>query len=68
MIAKALFWDVFLYSIFVFPFSKVTKSGRASYYVSYMRETFKQMQLPKYCLPKVSSRKTTQTLMRFISS
>ena len=51
------------YSVFVFVFSKVTKSGRASYYVSYMREPFKQMQLPKYCLPKVSSQKTTHTLM-----
>ncbi|XP_030235756.1 VPS10 domain-containing receptor SorCS3 isoform X2 [Gadus morhua] len=35
-----------------YVFTQVTKSGRASYYVSYMREPFKQMQLPKYCLPK----------------
>uniref|UniRef100_A0A8C4HZC9 Sortilin related VPS10 domain containing receptor 3b n=1 Tax=Dicentrarchus labrax TaxID=13489 RepID=A0A8C4HZC9_DICLA len=32
--------------------AKVTKSGRASYFVSYMRESFKRMKLPKYCLPK----------------
>uniref|UniRef100_A0A3Q2PG88 Sortilin N-terminal domain-containing protein n=1 Tax=Fundulus heteroclitus TaxID=8078 RepID=A0A3Q2PG88_FUNHE len=30
-----------------------TQSGRASYFVSYMRESFRQMKLPKYCLPKV---------------
>ena len=36
--------------------TKVTKSGRASYFVSYMRESFKQMKLPKYCLPKVSNK------------
>ncbi|XP_054654602.1 VPS10 domain-containing receptor SorCS3 isoform X2 [Dunckerocampus dactyliophorus] len=35
-----------------YVFTQVTKSGRASYYVSYMREPFKRMQLPKYCLPK----------------
>ncbi|XP_037535849.1 VPS10 domain-containing receptor SorCS3 [Nematolebias whitei] len=35
-----------------YVFTQVTKSGRASYFVSYMREPFKQMQLPKYCLPK----------------
>ncbi|XP_077437651.1 VPS10 domain-containing receptor SorCS3 isoform X1 [Vanacampus margaritifer] len=35
-----------------YVFTQVTKSGRASYFVSYMRESFKQMQLPKYCLPK----------------
>lgn len=36
--------------------AKVTKSGRASYFVSYMRESFKRMKLPKYCLPKVGSK------------
>ncbi|XP_077586040.1 VPS10 domain-containing receptor SorCS3-like [Stigmatopora nigra] len=35
-----------------YVFTQVTKSGRASYFVSYMRETFKRMKLPKYCLPK----------------
>ncbi|XP_053730343.1 VPS10 domain-containing receptor SorCS3 [Synchiropus splendidus] len=35
-----------------YVFTQVTKSGRASYYVSYMREPFKRMKLPKYCLPK----------------
>ncbi|XP_051935354.1 VPS10 domain-containing receptor SorCS3 isoform X1 [Hippocampus zosterae] len=35
-----------------YVFTQVTKSGRASYFVSYMREAFKRMQLPKYCLPK----------------
>ncbi|XP_041866105.1 VPS10 domain-containing receptor SorCS3 [Melanotaenia boesemani] len=35
-----------------YVFTQVTKSGRASYFVSYMRESFKQMELPKYCLPK----------------
>ncbi|XP_034040761.1 VPS10 domain-containing receptor SorCS3 [Thalassophryne amazonica] len=35
-----------------YVFTQVTKSGRTSYFVSYMRESFKQMQLPKYCLPK----------------
>ncbi|XP_061915195.1 VPS10 domain-containing receptor SorCS3-like [Entelurus aequoreus] len=35
-----------------YVFTQVTTSGRASYYVSYMREAFKRMQLPKYCLPK----------------
>ncbi|XP_075894513.1 VPS10 domain-containing receptor SorCS3 [Nelusetta ayraudi] len=35
-----------------YVFTQVTKSGRASYFVSYMRESFKQMKLPKYCLPK----------------
>lgn len=37
-------------------FAQVTKSGRASYFVSYMRESFKRMKLPKYCLPKVSTK------------
>uniref|UniRef100_A0A3Q3JX12 PKD domain-containing protein n=1 Tax=Monopterus albus TaxID=43700 RepID=A0A3Q3JX12_MONAL len=35
-----------------YVFTQVTKSGRASYFVSYMREPFKRMKLPKYCLPK----------------
>lgn len=35
-----------------YVFTQVTKSGRTSYFVSYMRESFKQMKLPKYCLPK----------------
>uniref|UniRef100_A0A8P4KNQ7 Sortilin related VPS10 domain containing receptor 3b n=1 Tax=Dicentrarchus labrax TaxID=13489 RepID=A0A8P4KNQ7_DICLA len=35
-----------------YVFTQVTKSGRASYFVSYMRESFKRMKLPKYCLPK----------------
>ncbi|XP_070980938.1 VPS10 domain-containing receptor SorCS3-like isoform X2 [Oncorhynchus clarkii lewisi] len=35
-----------------YVFVQVTKSGQASYFVSYMRESFKQIQLPKYCLPK----------------
>ncbi|KAK5623463.1 hypothetical protein CRENBAI_013775 [Crenichthys baileyi] len=35
-----------------YVFTQVTKSGRASYFVSYMRESFRQMKLPKYCLPK----------------
>ncbi|KAM6956470.1 VPS10 domain-containing receptor SorCS3 [Aplochiton taeniatus] len=35
-----------------YVFTQVTKSGRASYFVSYMRESFRQMELPKYCLPK----------------
>ncbi|TNM99316.1 hypothetical protein fugu_012349 [Takifugu bimaculatus] len=35
-----------------YVFTQVTKSGRASYFVSYMRESFKKMMLPKYCLPK----------------
>ncbi|XP_077469354.1 VPS10 domain-containing receptor SorCS3-like [Stigmatopora argus] len=35
-----------------YVFTQVTKSGRASYFVSYMREAFKRMKLPKYCLPK----------------
>ncbi|KAM4729431.1 VPS10 domain-containing receptor SorCS3-like [Anableps anableps] len=35
-----------------YVFTQVTKSGRASYFVSYMREPFRQMKLPKYCLPK----------------
>uniref|UniRef100_A0A8C5HSG6 VPS10 domain-containing receptor SorCS3-like n=1 Tax=Gouania willdenowi TaxID=441366 RepID=A0A8C5HSG6_GOUWI len=35
-----------------YVFTQVTKSGRASYFVSYMRESFKKMKLPKYCLPK----------------
>lgn len=39
--------------------AKVTKSGRASYFVSYMRESFKRMKLPKYCLPKVSKKETS---------
>uniref|UniRef100_A0A674CPK0 Sortilin related VPS10 domain containing receptor 3b n=1 Tax=Salmo trutta TaxID=8032 RepID=A0A674CPK0_SALTR len=37
-----------------YVFVQVTNSGQASYFVSYMRESFKQIQLPKYCLPKVS--------------
>ncbi|KAM7408583.1 hypothetical protein PAMA_002346 [Pampus argenteus] len=35
-----------------YVFTQVTKTGRASYFVSYMRESFKRMKLPKYCLPK----------------
>uniref|UniRef100_A0A8C3AQQ8 Sortilin related VPS10 domain containing receptor 3b n=1 Tax=Cyclopterus lumpus TaxID=8103 RepID=A0A8C3AQQ8_CYCLU len=35
-----------------YVFTQVTKSGRASYFVSYMRESFQRMKLPKYCLPK----------------
>uniref|UniRef100_A0A3B5AIP4 VPS10 domain-containing receptor SorCS3-like n=1 Tax=Stegastes partitus TaxID=144197 RepID=A0A3B5AIP4_9TELE len=35
-----------------YVFTQVTKSGRTSYFVSYMRESFKRMKLPKYCLPK----------------
>uniref|UniRef100_A0A4W6D0K7 Sortilin related VPS10 domain containing receptor 3b n=1 Tax=Lates calcarifer TaxID=8187 RepID=A0A4W6D0K7_LATCA len=35
-----------------YVFTQVTKAGRASYFVSYMRESFKRMKLPKYCLPK----------------
>ncbi|XP_014888347.1 VPS10 domain-containing receptor SorCS3 isoform X1 [Poecilia latipinna] len=35
-----------------YVFTQVTKSGRASYFVSYMRGSFRQMKLPKYCLPK----------------
>ncbi|KAM9364971.1 VPS10 domain-containing receptor SorCS3 [Pholidichthys leucotaenia] len=35
-----------------YVFTQVTKSGRASYFVSYMRESFKRIKLPKYCLPK----------------
>uniref|UniRef100_A0A8C3APV2 Sortilin related VPS10 domain containing receptor 3b n=1 Tax=Cyclopterus lumpus TaxID=8103 RepID=A0A8C3APV2_CYCLU len=38
-----------------YVFTQVTKSGRASYFVSYMRESFHDCQiekLPKYCLPK----------------
>uniref|UniRef100_A0A667YBF1 Sortilin related VPS10 domain containing receptor 3b n=1 Tax=Myripristis murdjan TaxID=586833 RepID=A0A667YBF1_9TELE len=35
-----------------YVFTQVTKSGRASYFVSYMRESFNRMKLPKYCLPK----------------
>uniref|UniRef100_A0AAV2JPK1 PKD domain-containing protein n=1 Tax=Knipowitschia caucasica TaxID=637954 RepID=A0AAV2JPK1_KNICA len=35
-----------------YVFTQVTKSGRTSYFVSYMRDSFKQMKLPKYCLPK----------------
>uniref|UniRef100_A0A3P8XQX1 PKD domain-containing protein n=1 Tax=Esox lucius TaxID=8010 RepID=A0A3P8XQX1_ESOLU len=35
-----------------YVFVQVTKSGQTSYFVSYMRESFKQIQLPKYCLPK----------------
>uniref|UniRef100_A0A3Q4B2C5 PKD domain-containing protein n=1 Tax=Mola mola TaxID=94237 RepID=A0A3Q4B2C5_MOLML len=35
-----------------YVFTQVTKLGQASYFVSYMRESFKQMKLPKYCLPK----------------
>ncbi|XP_062319686.1 VPS10 domain-containing receptor SorCS3 [Osmerus eperlanus] len=35
-----------------YVFVQVTKSGRASYFVSYMGESFQQMKLPKYCLPK----------------
>nr|XP_055105867.1 VPS10 domain-containing receptor SorCS3 [Symphalangus syndactylus] len=33
-------------------FIQVTTGGRASYYVSYRRETFAQIKLPKYSLPK----------------
>uniref|UniRef100_A0A672JCL5 Sortilin related VPS10 domain containing receptor 3b n=1 Tax=Salarias fasciatus TaxID=181472 RepID=A0A672JCL5_SALFA len=35
-----------------YVFTQVCTSGRASYFVSYMRESFKRMKLPKYCLPK----------------
>nr|XP_020486526.1 VPS10 domain-containing receptor SorCS3-like [Labrus bergylta] len=35
-----------------YVFTQVTKSGRASYFVSFRGESFKRMQLPKYCLPK----------------
>lgn len=45
--------------------AKVTKSGRASYFVSYMRESFKRMKLPKYCLPKVSNRNNNYILKVF---
>uniref|UniRef100_A0A8C9FY82 VPS10 domain-containing protein n=1 Tax=Pavo cristatus TaxID=9049 RepID=A0A8C9FY82_PAVCR len=37
-------------------FIQVTAGGRANYYVSYRREPFAQIKLPKYSLPKVSSR------------
>ena len=33
---------------------QVTTNGRASYYVSYQREPFIRIKLPKYSLPKVS--------------
>ncbi|KAL6047077.1 hypothetical protein STEG23_026871, partial [Scotinomys teguina] len=33
-------------------FIQVTIGGRASYYVSYRREAFAQIKLPKYSLPK----------------
>lgn len=36
-------------------FPQVTTSGRANYYVSYRREPFAQIKLPKYSLPKVSA-------------
>uniref|UniRef100_A0A671VJ16 Sortilin related VPS10 domain containing receptor 3b n=1 Tax=Sparus aurata TaxID=8175 RepID=A0A671VJ16_SPAAU len=35
-----------------YVFTQVTRSGQASYFVSYMRESFRKMELPKYCLPK----------------
>uniref|UniRef100_A0A8C5IMM8 Sortilin N-terminal domain-containing protein n=1 Tax=Junco hyemalis TaxID=40217 RepID=A0A8C5IMM8_JUNHY len=35
-------------------FIQVTTGGRATYYVSYRREPFAQIKLPKYSLPKVS--------------
>ncbi|KAJ8360220.1 hypothetical protein SKAU_G00167450 [Synaphobranchus kaupii] len=35
-----------------FIFVQVTTAGRASYYVSYQREAFLQIKLPKYSLPK----------------
>uniref|UniRef100_A0AAY4DML3 PKD domain-containing protein n=1 Tax=Denticeps clupeoides TaxID=299321 RepID=A0AAY4DML3_9TELE len=35
-----------------YVFVQVTTSGRAKYYVSYQREAFTRIQLPKYCLPK----------------
>ncbi|XP_019484722.1 PREDICTED: VPS10 domain-containing receptor SorCS3-like [Hipposideros armiger] len=35
-----------------FPIIQVTTGGRASYYVSYRREAFAQIKLPKYSLPK----------------
>lgn len=38
---------------FVSPTIQVTIGGRASYYVSYRREAFAQIKLPKYSLPKV---------------
>jgi len=36
-------------------FLQVTAGGRANYYVSYRREPFAQIKLPKYSLPKVSA-------------
>lgn len=36
-------------------FPQVTAGGRANYYVSYRREPFAQIKLPKYSLPKVSA-------------
>ena len=36
-----------------FLLTQVTTGGRASYYVSYRREAFAQIKLPKYSLPKV---------------
>ncbi|XP_041123458.1 VPS10 domain-containing receptor SorCS3-like [Polyodon spathula] len=35
-----------------YMFIQVTTGGRATYYVSYRRETFIQIKLPKYALPK----------------
>ncbi|XP_030643264.1 VPS10 domain-containing receptor SorCS3 [Chanos chanos] len=35
-----------------YVFVQVTTAGRAKYFVSYQREPFKRIQLPKYCLPK----------------
>ncbi|XP_041117992.1 VPS10 domain-containing receptor SorCS3-like isoform X1 [Polyodon spathula] len=35
-----------------YMFIQVTTGGRATYYVSYRRETFVQIKLPKYALPK----------------
>uniref|UniRef100_A0A3B3D5D5 Sortilin related VPS10 domain containing receptor 3b n=1 Tax=Oryzias melastigma TaxID=30732 RepID=A0A3B3D5D5_ORYME len=35
-----------------YVFTQVTKSGRPRYFASFMRESFKEMKLPKYCLPK----------------
>ncbi|XP_038677600.1 VPS10 domain-containing receptor SorCS1-like isoform X3 [Scyliorhinus canicula] len=35
-----------------YVFAQVTTGGRVTYYVSYRRESFAQMKLPKYSLPK----------------
>lgn len=43
----------YLFDHFAFFFFQATSGGRASYYVSYKREAFAQIKLPKYSLPKV---------------